>query len=101
MAKDWPYAVMVKEAADVGGPDMWIDMIKKAAYENGSTDTKNKLVAPLLVAGTVVGITGYMVYQKCYKWLVKKKEERQQLNCEAENAEMLLKESLDKETHIE
>lgn len=44
MAKNWDYAQMAKKASEAGGPDAWINSIKKAAYSSGVSDTKNKLL---------------------------------------------------------
>lgn len=51
MSKDWSYAKMAQDAANAGGPDKWLEVIKKAAYDAGASDMKNALVLPLLAAG--------------------------------------------------
>lgn len=95
MAKDWIYAKMSQQAATGGGPDAWLDSIKKAAYSNGASDMKNNLVAPLLLAGVGIGAVGVVGYQKIKKWISDKKEARLLTEQEAEEAEIYLKKELD------
>ena len=95
MAKDWDYAQLTKAAAEAGGPEVWIDAIKKAAYNSGASDTKNALIGPLLIVGTALGVASTFGYQKIRKWISSKKEEELLTEKEAEQAEALLKEELD------
>ena len=94
MAKNWDYAQMAKKASEAGGPDAWINSIKKAAYSSGVSDTKNKLVLPLLLAGAGMGTIGVRGYQKIKSWVGNKKAEKQLTKQEAVEAEKFLKKEL-------
>ena len=103
------YQDIVVEANKAGGPDVWLDAIKKAAYSRGASDMKNTLVAPLLLTGVGIGTVGVIGYQKIKKWISEKKEEKILTEKEAAQAEIFLKKELedtveeledDKETHI-
>ena len=94
MGKDWDYAQMSKRAAEAGGPDAWIEIIKKTAYENGASDMKNRLVVPLLMTGIAIGAVGVVGYQKINKWLVEKKNAKIITDQEATVAEEYLKKEL-------
>lgn len=96
MSKDWPYAKMAQDAANAGGPDKWLDVIKKAAYDAGASDMKNTLVLPLLSAGVGIGAVCVIGGQKIHKWVVKKKQERLITEQEAAEAEEYLKKELSK-----
>ena len=63
------YQDIVVEANKAGGPDVWLDAIKKAAYSRGASDMKNTLVAPLLLTGVGIGTVGVIGYQKIKKWI--------------------------------
>lgn len=95
MAANWSYAQMSQEAAAAGGPDAWLGIIKKAAYNSGASDMKNKLVLPLLIAGVGIGALGTVGYQKISKWITEKKAERRITEQEAVEAEAFLKKELD------
>lgn len=95
MAEDWDYAKMAKEASLGGGPDVWIDTIKKNSYNSGASDMKNRLVVPLLLAGVGIGSIGVVGYQKICKWISDKKEEKLLTEKEAAEAETFLKQELD------
>lgn len=94
MSKDWPYAKMAQDAADAGGPDKWIKVIKEAAYDAGAADMKHKLVLPLLATGIGFGSVCVIGVQKFYKWAAEKKRERLTAAQEAVEAEEYLKEKL-------
>ena len=96
MSKDWPYAKMAQDAANAGGPDKWLDVIKKAAYDAGASDMKNTLVLPLLSAGVGIGAVCVIGGQKIHKWVVKKKQERLITEQEAAEAEEYFKKELSK-----
>ena len=89
------YQDIVVEANKAGGPDVWIDAIKKAAYENGASDMKNILIVPLLLAGAGIGSLGVIGYQKIKKWISDKKEEKMLTEAEATQAEEFLKKELE------
>ena len=95
MSKDWDYAQMAKKAADAGGPDMWLNTIKKSAYNRGASDMKNTLVVPLISIGIGIGTIGVIGYQKIKKWISDKKEEKLLTEKEAIQAEKFLKKELD------
>ena len=95
MGKDWDYAQMAKNAANAGGPDVWLDTIKKAAYNKGASDMKNTLVIPLLLTGIGIGTVGVIGYQKIKNWISDKKEEKLLTEKEAIKAEKFLKDELD------
>lgn len=94
MSKDWPYAKMAQNAANAGGPDKWLEVIKKAAYDAGAADMKNALVLPLLAAGVGIGAVCVIGGQKIHKWVVEKKQERLITEQEAADAEEYLKKEL-------
>ena len=94
MSKDWPYAKMAQDAANAGGPDKWLDVIKKAAYDEGASDMKNALVLPLLAAGVGIGAVCVIGGQKINKWVVEKKQERLITEQEAAETEEYLKKEL-------
>ena len=85
----------VVEANKAGGPDVWIDAIKKDAYNSGASDMKNTLVVPLLMAGVGIGSLGVIGYQKIKKWISDKKEEKLLTEAEAAQAEEFLKKELE------
>lgn len=89
------YQDIVVEAHKAGGTDIWLDTIKKAAYNAGATDMKNTLVAPLLAAGVGIGMVGTIVYKKITKWISDKKKEKLLTEKEAQEAEKYLKQELD------
>lgn len=95
MSKDWPYAQMSKAVAEAGGPAIWINSIKDAAYANGASDTKAKLTIPLLAVGAGIGAVVAVVYQKVQNWIIQKNGTNQQLEKEGQVAESLLKNMLD------
>ena len=90
MSKEWDYAKLTQNVAKAGGVNIWIEQIKKAAYEQGSSDTKNKLILPLLVTGAVIGAVGHYAYQKANE----NKAKNNTLTKEAEKAELFLKEEM-------
>ena len=94
MAKDWSYAKMAQDAANAGGPDKWIELIKKTAYNAGASDMKNTLVFPLLATGVGVGIVCTISEQKIYRWIVKKKQMQLIIEQESIDAEKYLKKEL-------
>ena len=94
MSKDWPYAKMAQDAVNAGGPDKWLEVIKKAAYDAGASDMKNALVIPLLAAGVGLGTVCVIGGQKIHKWILEKKQERLITEQEAADAEKYLKKEL-------
>ena len=94
MSKDWPYAKMAQDAANAGGPDKWLEVIKKAAYNAGASDMKNALVLPLLAAGVGIGAVCVIGGQKIHKWIVEKEHEQLITEQEAADAEEYLKKEL-------
>ena len=94
MANDWPYAKMAQDAANAGGPDKWLELIKKAAYNAGASDMKNTLVFPLLATGVGLGIVCTIGEQKIHRWIVKKKKKQLITEQEAIDAEKYLKKEL-------
>lgn len=95
MSKDWPYAKMAQDAANAGGPDQWLEVIKQTAYDAGASDMKNTLVAPLLLIGVGIGTVGVIGYQKIKKWVSEKKEEKMLTEQETAQAEKFLKKELE------
>lgn len=87
---------MSQDAANAGGPDKWLEVVKKAAYDAGASDMKNALVLPLLATG--VGLSAVCVIggQKIHKWIIKKKKERLITEEEAADAKEYLKKELSK-----
>ena len=47
MSKDWSYAKMAQDAANAGGPDKWLAVIKEAAYDAGATDMTDDFLATI------------------------------------------------------
>lgn len=94
MSKSWDYAIMAKKASDAGGPEKWLELIKKGAYDAGASDMKNKLVLPLLATGVGIGAVCVAGGQTIHKWVVEKKKERLITEQEAVNAEEYLKKEL-------
>ena len=95
MAKDWNYAQMVKKAAESGGPELWLEAIKKAAYNRGASDMINVLAVPLIITGIGLGTAGVIGCQKIKKWYLDKKDEKLLAEKEAAQAEIFLKKELD------
>ena len=91
MAKNWDYAIMAKDAAAAGGPDIWLKTIKEAAYKSGAADMKHTLVFPLIMTGIGIGAVGAIGCQKIEKWLAEKKKARMITEQEAMKAEEYLK----------
>ena len=94
MSKDWPYAKMVQDATNAGGPEKWLEAIKKASYDAGALDMKNALAFPLLAAGVGLGAVCAIGGQKIHKWITEKKKERLITAQEASEAEEYLKNEL-------
>lgn len=94
MSKDWPYAKMAQDAANTGGPEKWLEVIRKEAYDAGASDMKNALVLPLLAAGVGIGAVCIIGGQKIHKWVVEKKQERLITEQEVAEAEEYLKKEL-------
>lgn len=94
MSKDWPYAKMVQDAANTGGPEKWLEVIKKASYDAGASDMKNALVFPLLVVGAGLGAVCAIGGQKIHKRLTEKKKRRLITAQEASEAEEYFKNEL-------
>lgn len=90
MSRDWDYAKLTHDVAKAGGVDIWVEKIKNVAYEQGSSDTKNKITLPLLVVGATIGAISLYAYQK----LIENRINKNALNNEAEKAEVFLKEEL-------
>lgn len=88
------YQWATEEAAKVGGVDKWLEIIKKAAYDEGASDMRNALVLPLLGAGVGLGAVCIVGGQKIHKWIVSKKQEKLITASEAEQAEKYLKAEL-------
>lgn len=95
MAKDWDYAKMAQEASASGGPEAWIETIKRSAYNSGASDMKNRLVVPLMLAGVGIGSIGVVGYQKIHKWISEKRNEKLLTEKEAAEAEEFLKKELE------
>ena len=91
MARNWNYAIMAKDAAAAGGPDIWLKTIKEAAYKSGAADMKHTLIFPLIMTGIGIGAIGVIGYQKIEKWLSEKKMARMITEQEAMKAEEYLK----------
>lgn len=91
MAKDWPYAKMSQDVANAGGPEKWLEFIKKASYDAGASDMRNALILPLLAAGAGVGVVCTIGVQKISKWVVEKKKARLLTEREASEVEEYLK----------
>ena len=89
------YQDIVVEANKYGGPDPWLETIKKEAYNRGASDMKNMLVVPILLTGVGLGTAGVISYQKIKKWISDKKEEKMLTEKEAEQAEKFLKKELE------
>lgn len=89
------YQDIVVEAHKAGGTDIWLDTIKKAAYNGGATDMKNTLVLPLLAAGAGIGIVATIAYKKIAEWISDKKKEKLLTEQEAQEAEKYLKQELE------
>ena len=87
MGKDWVYAQIVKEMSENGGPDAWLDIVKKFEYDKGATDMKNKLVAPLITAGIAIGAIGVIGCQEINKWIEEKRKRKLITDQEATLAE--------------
>lgn len=101
MSKEWPYAKLAQEAANAGGPEKFLEVIKKAAYEAGMSDAKHALIVPLTVAG--IGLVGVGVAvtiggQKIHKKIVDRKQKRLIAAQEAAEAEAYIKEAISKPT---
>ena len=89
------YQDIVVEAHKAGGTDIWLDSIKKDAYNAGVADTKNALIVPLLATGAGIAIAGNIAYKKIAKCISDKKEKKILSRKEAIKAEKSLKQELD------
>lgn len=94
MSKEWSYAKMSQEAAHAGGPEEWIETIKKDSYDSGALEMKNKLVIPLLVVGASLGAACIVGEQKLCRWITKKRKERLIVAQKAAKAEEYLKKEI-------
>lgn len=68
------YQLMTTVAKEAGGVEEWINSIKRAAYNSGAKDMRNKMFAPLLLSGLGLGIVGVHTYQKVKLYFAGKKE---------------------------
>lgn len=95
MSKEWPYSKMSHAAAEAGGPELWIKMIKDNSYSQGASDMKKKLLIPLAVTGIISIVSvGEKGYKKIKKVILTNQERKVVAEKEAEKAETLLKEKL-------
>lgn len=95
MSKGWDYAQMSHIAAEAGGPEQWIKMIKDNSYSKGASDMKKKLLVPLAVTGIISIVSvGEKGYKKIKKVILSNQERKVVAEKEAKKAEMLLKEKL-------
>ena len=89
------YQDITVEAHKYGGPDAWLDTIKKAEYNRGATDMKNKIAAPMLLAGFGFFAVRIISCQKIKKWILNKREEKMLIQKESAQAEKFLKKELE------
>lgn len=90
------YQNIVEEAHKAGGPDKWLEIVKKAAYDAGAADMKNSLIVPLLGLGIGIGVAGVLATQKIYNWIRENEEKKVISEVEAKKAEKYLLEELEK-----
>ncbi len=89
------YQTIVEEAYKEGGVDIWLGKIKVAAYEQGSSDAKNKLLLPISILCLLIGATGQYAYHRIAPKIKASIAYKKQLQNEANNAETLLKQELE------
>lgn len=94
MSKEWDYAKMSHEASLAGGPEKWIEIIKRDSYNVGASDMKKLLVLPLLAAGTGLGVLSTIGWQKIHRRITEKKRDYLVTAREAAKAEEYLKNEL-------
>lgn len=94
MSKKWDYAKMSHEAALAGGPEKWIEIIKRDSYNVGASDMKNLLVVPLLTASMGLGALCTIGCQKIHGRIAEKKRNQLVTAQEAAKAEEYLKNEL-------
>lgn len=94
MSKDWTYAKMAQNAAKGGGPDKWLEAIKKSSYDVGASDMKNALIVPLLAAGVGLAALSVIGGWELHKWIVEKHQQKLITEQEAAIAEEYLKKEL-------
>lgn len=88
------YQDIVVEAHQAGGTEIWLNKIKELSYQQGASDTKNKLFAPLLAIGVSFGVFGTIAYQKLSTWIAERKAKKLLTEKEALEAEEYLKKEL-------
>lgn len=89
MAKDWPYAKLTKAASLAGGPEKWVELIKREEFAKGAGAMKKKM-APWIVVATGVGVAGTLLIQKTTKWLENRKAAKEESATIAAEAEAML-----------
>lgn len=93
MAKDWDYALLTKEASKYGGPESYLDIVKKAAYNNGAADKQDEMVPLIIAVGfvfTAVGALGTYAVQKGAQWFNNRLEQKRLEAERAAEAERML-----------
>lgn len=90
------YQNIVVDAHKAGGPDKWLEIIKKSSYKAGAADMKNSLIVPLLGLGIGIGVVGVLATQKIINWIRENKEQKVISEVEAKQAEKYLLEELEK-----
>lgn len=89
------YQNIVVDAHKAGGPDKWLEIIKKSSYEAGAADMKNSLIVPLLGLGIGIGVAGTWATQKIINWVRENKEKKVITDMEAKQAEKFLLKELE------
>lgn len=98
MAKDWPYALMSKEASKNGGPEEWLESVKRDSYndgyESGVESAVKECLVPTAIICTGIGVALTICVQNIFKRIKTRKWTRQIEKQDAAVAEELLKEEL-------
>ncbi len=95
MAKNWDYAKMSEMASKHGGPEKWIEDIKRKSYADGVEDAKCKWLVPILFIGMGMGSICTVGGRKIKELVIAKKDKRKRIEQDAFWAEQKLKEELD------
>lgn len=88
------YQWMTEEAANAGGPEKWLELIKQTAYADGASAMKKELSVPFIGTVVAVGAVSLLLGQQLQKWITNKEQKRLITARRADKAEARLKAEL-------
>lgn len=77
MSADWPYAKIVKEMSEAGGPEKYLETLVSTSREAGRLDGRMDMV-PWIGVATVVAAAGTWGYMKIRDWFKTEREKKEE-----------------------